>query len=146
MVEVYHYHERIDLHRRNPSKGNYITNKNHLSSTHKDYTDWSPEFFKKMALRHGSAVVACIEGLFIDCDYPETAYKRAMGIIQLHRLYGSERLNKACSRAVYAKAVSYQRIKNILENNLDKLPIDDWEEDNKQSHIPSHENLRGDYQ
>ena len=146
MIEVYHYHERIALHRRNPSKGIYITNKSHLSSTHKDYTDWSPEYFKKMAISHGSDVVACIESLFVECDYPETAYKRAMGIIQLHRLYGSERLNRACSRAVYAKAVSYQRIKNILENNLDKLPIDDWEEDSKQSHIPLHENLRRDYQ
>lgn len=143
LVEIYHYHERIALHRRNPSKGIYITNKNHLSSTHKDYTDWSPDFFKKMAIRHGSDVVACIEGLFIDCHYPETAYKRAMGIIQLHRLYGSERLNNACSRAVYAKAVSYQRIKNILENKLDSVPLDDWEKDNQQSHIPPHDNIRG---
>lgn len=143
MVEIYHCHERIALHIRNPSKGIYITNKAHLSSTHKDYTDWSPDFFKRMALRHGSDVVACIEGLFIECDYPETAYKRAMGIIQLHQLYGSERLNNACGRAVYAKAVSYQRIKNILENKLDSVPLDDWEKDNKQSHIPPHDNIRG---
>lgn len=142
-VEIYHYHERIALHRRNPSKGIYITNKNHLSSTHKDYTEWSPDFFKTMALRHGSNVVACIEGLFIECDYPEIAYKRAMGIIQLHRIYGSERLNNACGRAVYAKAVSYQRIKNILENKLDSMPLDDWGKDNKQSHIPPHDNIRG---
>lgn len=143
MIEIYHYHERIALHRRNPSKGVYITNKSHLSSTHKDYTDWSPDFFKKMAARHGSDVVACIEGLFIECDYPETAYKRAMGIIQLHRFYGSVRLNNACSRAVYAKAISYQRIKNILKNNLDKVPLDDWKKDNQQSHIPPHDNIRG---
>lgn len=143
MVEIYHYHERIALHIRNPSKGIYITNKTHLSSTHKDYTDWSPDFFKKMAVRHGSDVVACIEGLFIECDYPETAYKRAMGIIQLHQLYGSERLNNACGRAVYAKAVSYQRIKNILENKLDSVPLHDWGKDNQQSHIPPHDNIRG---
>ena len=143
MVEIYYNHQRIAAHQRNPSKGIYITNKSHLSSTHKDYSDWSPDFFKRMASSHGSNVTACIEGLFIECDYPETAYKRAMGIIQLHRFYGSERLDNACSRAVYAKAVSYQRIKNILDNNLDKVPIDDWEKENQQSHIPPHNNIRG---
>ncbi len=141
-VEVYHYHERIALHKRNPSKGIYITNKTHLSSTHKDYTDWSPEYFKKMAARHGDDVLACVEGLFIGCDYPETAYKRAMGIIQLHRVYGSQRLN-ACKRAVYGEAISYNRIKNILANNLDKEYLDTSKEDSSKSHIPPHDNIRG---
>jgi hypothetical protein len=117
---VYFYHERIVLHRRNPSMGAYNTNKKHLSSTHKDYTDWSPEYFAKMAATHSDDVVAWVKSLFIECEYPETAYKRAMGIIQLHRLYGSERLNNACKRAIYGEAISYNRIKNILANNLDK--------------------------
>lgn len=142
-VEVYHYHRRIALHRRNPSMGIYITNKDHLSSTHKHYADWSPAYFKKMAASHGQDVLACIEALFIDCDYPETAYKRAMGIIQLHRLYGSERLNNACKRAMHADAVSYNRIKNILANNMDKHPADGQLDINYKSHIPAHENIRG---
>ncbi len=142
-VEVYYYHERIALHQRNASMGVYITNKTHLSSTHKDYTDWSPEYFKKMAARHGQDVLACVEGLFISCDYPETAYKRAMGIIQLHRVYGSQRLNNACKRAVYGEAISYNRIKNILANNLDKEYLDTSEEDSSKSHIPPHDNIRG---
>lgn len=140
-VEVYHYHERIALHRRSPSMGIYTTNKDHLSSTNKDYTDWSPEYFQKMAAEHGEGVLACVKGLFIDCDYPETAYKRAMGIIQLHRVYGSERLNNACKRAVYGEAISYNRIKNILANNLDKEPFEDQSDNG--SHIPPHSNIRG---
>lgn len=146
IVEVYFNHERIALHQRNPSRGAYITEKSHLRSTQKHYADWSPEYFKKLAARHGSDVLACVEGLFIECDYPEAVYKRAMGIIQLHKYYGSERLNNACRRAVYAKAISYHRIKNILENNMDKVSPDLWEENNQQSHIPPHDNLRGNYQ
>jgi hypothetical protein len=142
-VEVYYYHERIASHVRNPSMGHYNTNKKHLSSTHRYYTDWSPEFFKKKAAVHGENVLACINGLFIECDYPETAYKRAMGIIQLHRQYGSKRLDNACKRAVYADAVSYTRIKNILQKNLDKDLFEDQEKDNTQSHIPAHGNIRG---
>ena len=142
-LEIYYYHERIAIHQRDRSMGQYITNKSHLSSTHKDYTDWSPEYFKKIAVKHGPYVVACIEGLFIECDYPETAYKRAMGIIQLHRLYGSQRLNNACKRAVYGNAISYKRIKNILSNNLDKEFSDHQATINYKSHIPAHDNIRG---
>ncbi|MFT6036744.1 MAG: hypothetical protein ACI9XJ_002331 [Marivirga sp.] len=67
-IEVYFYHERIALHVRNKSMGIYNTNKSHLSSTHNDYTNWSPEYFKNKAAKHGENVVACIKGLFIDCD------------------------------------------------------------------------------
>jgi len=143
IVEVYHYHERIALHSRNSSMGIYTTNKAHLSSTHKDYTDWSPAYFKKIASKHGEDVVACVEGLFTQCDYPEVAYKRAMGIIQLHRTYGSERLNSACRRALIAEVISYNRIKNILANNLDKEELGLITESTTTSHIPPHDNIRG---
>jgi len=142
-VEVYYYHDRIALHQRNPSMGVYTTNKTHLSSTHRDYSDWSPAYFKTLASKHGADVVACVEGLFIQCDYPEVAYKRAMGIIQLHRTYGSERLNNACNRALIADAVSYNRIKNMLANNLDKEELNLVTENSTQSHIPPHANIRG---
>lgn len=140
-VEVYYYHDRIAVHKRNPSKGIYITNKEHLSSTHRAYTDWSPGYFKKMAVKHGTKVQAIIEQVFINCDYPETAYKRAMGIIQLHRIYGSQRLNNACERALYAETCSYRRISNILKNNQDQEPV--MTEKIDEPHIPEHGNLRG---
>ena len=121
--------------------GAYNTNKDHLSSTHKAYTDWSPEYFKNMASKHGENVLAVINNVLAGCDYPETAYKRAMGIIQLHRAYGSQRLDDACKRALLAGTHSYKRISNILKNNQDKIPLL-IEEDNA-PHIPAHNNLRG---
>ena len=141
-VEVYYNHERIAAHGRNPSPGSYNTMRKHLSSTHKAYADWSPDFFKSLASKHGENVLACVESLLAESDYPETAYKRSMGIVQLHRFYGSKRLDNACQVALYAGSHSYKRIKNILKNNMDKefsVPQDDA----KQSHIPFHENIRG---
>ncbi len=139
-IEVYYNHERIAFHKRNINKGYYNTNKDHLQSTHKFYSDWSPEFFKKKAAHYGENVEAIIEGLFIDIDYPETAYKRAMGIIQLGKIYGAERLDNACERALLAETYSYRRISNILKNNLDKEPIISQD---KHHYIPCHENIRG---
>lgn len=100
------------------------------------------EYFKKQAAALVPSVLACISELFVESDYLETAYKRAMGIIQLSKGYGKERLNATCNRAIYAKAVSYNRIRNILENNLDRVAPEE-PTDTKPSHIPPHENIRG---
>jgi hypothetical protein len=142
-VEVYFYHERIALHKRNPAKGIYITNKEHLSSSHKAYAEWSPGYFKTMAAKHGHAVLTYIQQILSRSDYPETAYKSIMGIIQLHKTYGSERLNNACERALYANAPSYKLVKNILKNNLDKETNIQKELNLDMPHIPKHDNIRG---
>jgi predicted transcriptional regulator len=140
-VEVYYNHQRIALHKRNNSMGSYHTNKDHLSSTHRAYAEWNPDFFKRLASKHGQNVLAVIERVIAGSDYPETAYKRAMGIVQLHRAYGSERLDNACKRALLAGTNSYKRISNILKNKQDELPFP--EQENNTPHIPAHGNLRG---
>ncbi|MBS3777264.1 MAG: IS21 family transposase [Bacteroidales bacterium] len=140
-VEVFYNQQRIASHKRNPAPGIYITIEDHLCSTHRFYKQWSPDYFKNMASKHGEHVKESISGLFKETDYPETAYKRAMGIIQLHREYGSTRLNDACKIAIEVGTHSYHRIKNILKNNLDKAI--NQQEDPAQSHIPNHKNIRG---
>ena len=142
-VEVYYNHERIAMHKRIGTKGLYTTIKDHLSSTHQAYKDWSPQYFKSLAKKHGESVMMFVDALIQQSEYPEIAYKRAMGIIQLHRKYGTERLNNACQRALYGQALKYHNVKNILKNNLDKeqLCLDDIQGFN--SHIPKHANLHG---
>lgn len=144
MVEVYYNHQRIALHKRNFSKGSYNTNKDHLSSIHKEYSDWSPGYFKKKATPHGLNVLECVAKILEVASYPEVGYKRVMGLIQLHKAYSSTRLNKACEIALKTDMVSYRRIKNILENNMDKNPLSYQSlEENQATHIPAHQNIRG---
>lgn len=143
LVEVYYNHQRIASHCRNPSKGSYNTNKDHLSSTHKHYSEWSPEYFKNKAAKYGIHVAACVKQIIAKMDYPEIGYKRAMGVIQLHKLYGADRLDNACKRALQADVVSYKRIENILKNKLDQSTLFMQEEEQEQSHIPKHQNIRG---
>lgn len=143
MVEVYYNHQRIALHVRARSRGSYITKEDHLSSTHRAYAQWNPSYFKKLAAKHGKHVEALVSGLFSNGDYPEINYKRAMGIIQLQKSYGAERLDKACERALQAGIFSYQRVKNMLKNNLDKVETNQQELYKSESHIPTHPNTRG---
>jgi len=142
-VEVYYNHQRIALHKRNPSKGSYNTNKDHLSSSHKIYVDWNPQYFKNKAAVHGEHVVRCVEQILSKVDYPEIGYKRVMGLLQLYKAYGSDRLNKACERALIADMVSYNRIKNILKNNVDQSSLFYKDLEEERSHIPKHGNIRG---
>jgi hypothetical protein len=142
MIEVYHNNERIAIHPRDAGRGNYITIKDHLSSTHRKYIDWSPEYFATLARKHGPHVETLVKHLLTNGDYPESNYKKSMGIIQLYKSYGSERLEKACKRAVDADIFSYQRLKNILKNGLDLIESEP-ECHSTQSHIPRHANTRG---
>ena len=143
MVEVYFNNLRIAIHERVGSKGNYITINEHLSSTHQEYAGWSPDYFKNLARKHGVSVLSFITGLLDHGDYPEVNYKRAMGVIQLHRSYGSKRLNEACELALYGKTYSYNMVRNILQNHLDPHHINTDELDQSKSHIPHHDNIRG---
>lgn len=144
IVEVYYKYERIAIHSRNPQKGHYNTNKEHLSSAHKAYSDWSPEYFKKLASKHGPYVKACVEKINDKAAYPEIGYKSCMGIIRLSDKYGSERLNNACKRAIETEALSYRHIGNILKHKMDSLPtLFDEPEDGDKIHIPKHDNIRG---
>jgi hypothetical protein len=79
----------------------------------------------------------------IAIHHPEIGYKRVTGLLQLHKAYGSGRLDRTCKMALNAGIPSYTRIKNILKNNMDKASIIYDESDNAQSHIPLHHNIRG---
>lgn len=142
-VEVFYNQQRIAIHHRNTVKGSYITNKDHLSSTHKAYSQWSPEFFRKKASGYGEAVEAFMKGLFSNADYPEVNYKRANGILQMGKTYGSDRLNKACKRACELGEYKYTLVKNILNNRQEELAFDVDQLHNQTSHIPAHSNIRG---
>lgn len=142
-VEVYHNNSRIALHARDTTRGKYIYNKNHLSSQHKAYSEWSPDYFQKKAAKLGPHVEALVKAIFTNRDYPELDYKRALGIIQLKKDYDPERLDKACEKIYLAGSTSYHRVKNILKNNRENTGIDLEQLNASQSHIPEHENTRG---
>lgn len=72
--------------------------------------------------------------------YPEMGYRSCLGILRLEKLYGPERLDAACERALTVGARSYRHINSILKNNLDQLPK---EEESTDATPVTHENVRG---
>jgi len=138
-VEIFFKYGLIARHERIKKDYGYTTIKEHLASTHQFIADWSPERFIGLASEIGAPVEEFIKLVLINKPHPEQGYKSCMGILSFERKVGKERLIAACSRALDYGIYNYAIIKNILERNLDRLPIPELSE----KAIPEHSNIRG---
>ena len=71
--------------------------------------------------------------------HPEQTFKTCMGILNLVKEHGPDRLEKACGKALSFGFYSYRRIKNILDRGLEE----DLFSEQKEHSISLHENVRG---
>ena len=71
--------------------------------------------------------------------HPEMGYRSCLGIIRLGKGVGTPRLEAACARALRFNTCSYQSIKSILENGLDRQEV----EPELPLSSPEHSNVRG---
>jgi transposase len=139
-IEIYYQSERIAVHKRVFRPGQYVTVKEHLSSTHRFYSDWSPEYFHKLAKSIGPRTREYVTLLIDGQDYPETGYKQALGILSLKKAFDKQRIETACAMALTHQRYSYRTVKRILENNMDKMVET---QQPQQLFIPVHTNIRG---
>lgn len=140
-VEIYYKYNRIALHKRNYKPYVYTTTSEHLASTHRFVAEWSAERFLDWAKSIDVAVGEYILHIIESRNHPEQAYKSCLGILNLEKKVGKERLIKACKRGLEYKTFSYKSIQKILENNLDHMDYDT--EDQAQTELPAHNNIRG---
>jgi transposase len=140
-VEVYYNYQRIALHVRLKSPYQYTTDKDHLASTHRFVSDWTPERFITWAEAIHEDVKHYILKVLDRKQHPEQAYKSCVGILGFAKKVGNDRLTKACQRALGYGIHNYKTIQNILEKGLDS----DDEKQNGQDELnmPEHENIRG---
>lgn len=139
VVEIYHKHIRIALHKRVHKRG-YTTLKEHMPPQHQFYAEWNPQEMINRAQKIGNDTRALVEKVLNSTRCVQQAFKICVGIIDLSRRYEPERLNRACSRALEFNYYSYKAVKNILERGLDTIQ----EEALSFKPLPVHKNIRGD--
>jgi len=138
-VEVYAHHVRIAFHKRDRRNHGYTTQSEHMPSTHRFVSEWNAERFLSWASEIGEPARQLVERILESKPHPEQAYKACLGVLGFAKKVGKQRLNDACSRAMYYNSYGYRIIKRILTQGLDKelpqreLPLN----------IPVHENVRG---
>lgn len=139
-IEVFYHYERIAMHKRMKSPYNYTTDKEHMASTHRFVTEWTPERFLEWAAGIHEDVRLYILRILERKQHPEQAYKSCAGILGFSKKAGNERLINACRRALGFDMYSYKTIQMILEKNMDLCEESLFADDLP---MPSHDNIRG---
>lgn len=138
-VEITYKHVRVAMHQRSMLKGKHSTIPEHMPPAHKKYAGMNPQYFISWAGQSGPSTTAVIESILARRAFPEHGFRTCLGILNLGKKFGPDRLEAACDRALLINGRSYTSIKAILENELDKRPL------HKQSELPTvtHDNIRG---
>lgn len=137
LVEIFHKHQRIALHKRARVPKAYSTIKEHMPPHHQAMSDWNPQRLLRWAQELGANVEFVIAKILARTPHPEQGYKTCLGILALAKKCGAARLEQACQRARAFDYYSYKGIKNILDKHLENAQLDCFKA------LPEHHNLRG---
>jgi hypothetical protein len=96
---------------------------------------------EEKARKVGPSVVDVFRKIMQSRKHPELGYRSCLGVLRLGNRYSNERLEAACRRALAMNVCSYQSIKSILENSLDREPLEPIEV--PAAHGEVHNNVRG---
>lgn len=141
-VEIFHEGKRVALHRRSAVPGRYTTATEHMPRGHQAHHNRSPEQLLTWARTVGPMTETLCEKIMADRPHPEQGYRSCLGLIRLAKRYGRERVEAACTRALWTGARSYRSVHNILEHGLDRAPQFE-ESSTTAAPVAVHEHLRG---
>ena len=139
-VEVFSNYERVAIHKRVQSPFKYTTDKEHLPPTHRFVAEMEPDRLLVIADEIHKDVKLYLTRILNAKKHPELLYKVCMGVLNLSKKYGNERLTKACQRSLVFGIYNYRIIKKILDSGLDIQENEDFNEEIK---MPPHDNIRG---
>ncbi len=141
-VEIFLNMRRIALHLRSPRRNGYSTKEEHMPESHLRYKQtkgWDADYFISQASVIGANSIVIFKRILTRNRFPEQTYNACLGLLSLSKKYGTQRFEAACTRALPASVITYGFIKNILENNRDRVAGQTLATD----YIPTHENIRG---
>jgi transposase len=140
IIEVFKAGRRVASHPREHGRRRYITDPAHMPPSHRAHLEWTPTRLVSWASTVSPHAAALAEKMLASRPHPEHSYRACLGLMNLAKRYGNERLGAACERALASGAISYTSVKSILAQNLDRAPLPAA----SPAPVPAeHENLRG---
>jgi len=138
MVEIVNENrERVALHQRRETGSRYVTNTAHMPKKHQyqqQANQRDGESYRHWAGTIGEKTLFVIDTMLRAQHVEESAYRSCMGVLQLGKKYGDDRLEKACKQACEMGSLCYTTVKNLLQS---------LHSQSKQAKpLPPHENLR----
>jgi len=119
-VKLFHHLNLVAVHPRLRKPGARSTVDDHLPPEVIAYKMQDPQWCLKQAETVGPECHQLIRRLFADRVLDNL--RAAQGVVGLVKKYGTVRLERACSRALFFENPRYRTVKGILEKGLDQVP------------------------
>lgn len=140
-VECFFKGKRVAAHVRSHARGKFTTAADHMPEAHRKHMEWTPGRLLNWAVKIGPAARDVVQWQFDHRPHPEQGYRACLGLLNLGKCYGNDRLEAACRRALAIGLPVLKSIKSILEARLDQQPGPLGPKDLT---LPqSHDNMRG---
>lgn len=142
-IEIFHRGQRVAAHVRSERRGHHTTIRRHMPANHQAATtEWNPQRLLRWATDIGPHTAAVIQHMLGGRQHPQQTYRRCLGVLNMARRYGKDRLEAACACAIELKAANYQFIASTLKNGLESATIE--RPAAAQTELPlMHANVRG---
>ena len=114
MIEIFYRRQLIATHIRSFKRSHRTTLPAHRPEKHRAIVDQSIERLIERAMRIGASVAAVLREQFNKKVHPEEALRSAQGILRLAQDFSSERLERACQRALQLRTHSYRAVRNLI--------------------------------
>jgi len=139
-VQVYHLDTLITMHPRKYHAG-FSTNPVHMPENHRAHATWTPQRLLKWGASIGPNTKIMVQQIINAKAHPEQAYRACLGLLNLNKLYGDERLENACRLGLVEGLRTVKNIRNVLKHKRDQTATT-IEEINAPLN-QHHENVRG---
>lgn len=139
-VELFHHGQRVASHPRSHRPGGFTTEAGHMPEAHRRHNEWQPRHLREWAAGIGGALSHVVDRQLTERPHPEHGYRACLGLRELARRFGAERLEAACQQALELATTDYPRIRAILEHGLEAQPSSPATEDRERR---GHANVRG---
>jgi len=141
MVELLLDGQRVASHPRSYGpKGAYITDEAHRPKSHREYGAWPPQRLVAWAEELGPNAGRVVAQIIANRPHPQQGYRSCLALIRDAKRYPVERIEAACKRALAIGAPSRRCVITILENGMDRVPLDS---DPQLCVLVDHDNIRG---
>lgn len=132
----------IATHLRSQRQGAHTTVTAHMPKAHQKHLEWTPGRLMNWAKDIGPATLNMVTHLLENRPHPEQGYRSCLGLLNLTKRHGRDRLEKACQMAWDKGLRARRSVESILSHKLDQQQS--LLTSTEHSTVPTeHENVRG---
>jgi transposase len=121
-LECFHKGRRVAVHVRSYARGKFTTLPEHMPKAHRRHAEWTPARLLQWGESIGPGTRATVQWHLEHRPHPEQGYRACLGLRDLLKQVGPERLEAACRRALASGPPVRKRLLAILQAKLDQHP------------------------